>query len=368
MTTLWGLVGGADLAKAPDNPNRHSFVEDWQPLYDRNMQAVFVGTLAVLAVWALFSIGKRRLIAALAGGAVLLVCTRALLLYASRSGAISTLTGALPIMILSTWILWRKQSKAVVVLISVTIGIVVVASSMQGDVANYLMSRFRERDVMTGDGRLGYATELLAFWCSAPVFEEVLGIGEGSKTLGLIEHTSVVGVHNGYVAILMEQGLVGLAFFLLCLGCIFHALWKNFSAEHLKPGHMIALGLAVFLCIFNLTLDIRFTDLWWICMGIVLGFACEINPQPDSSARWMTPYQSRFQVPEAAMMLAPSTLRTRKLKQLWMIKVRRSLALQRSLFEKQRRHGIENRPRRSPWHRSRPHHHPTPSGSTRIKL
>ena len=148
-----------------------------------------------------------------------------------------------------------------------------------------------ERIEMTsrGEGYDGSSTSRLNMWgkaVEAIKINPVTGLGfGGTKLLGIKNDTTGQGVrrsiHNGYLTLLIEQGMIGFYIWMSMLWIAFNRGWKLFkkAGENDNYGHMKGLGLGfmamvVFIMVDNLTgtnwFYLNVMGYFWIIFGLVM--------------------------------------------------------------------------------------------------
>jgi O-antigen ligase len=132
--------------------------------------------------------------------------------YKTRSGSIAWLVGVTVIMLGS-----RKYLKLLCLggLIVLCINVTRNSEYLEG-----YLSRWQEGNTTTANGRLDFANSMFSVFIQYPVLSQFFGGTEPANVVLTRDQnsTSLEGTHNGFITILLEEGVVGLALFcaLLC--------------------------------------------------------------------------------------------------------------------------------------------------------
>jgi len=195
----------------------------------------------------------------------------ALLLLASRGVTVAV---AVTILALFARVLTDVRRSVPLVVAAVVIGTAVLA--LPGSDA--LLNRFDEANLSTANERLPLWQAAAASIADSGPFEVLLGQGfESSRDVILAAHSSTSAVHNAYLQVAVEFGLVGLAAFLALHVGLLLRFWRSRSWMGLY-----AIGAMTFMLMANLSLDTPDGFLYWVAIGHLMAIAAhhrEFAPQ-----------------------------------------------------------------------------------------
>jgi hypothetical protein len=215
--------------------------------------------LGVVPLFAWLMVGQSHVWKRLAGWALLGATVYASLLLASRG-----VTVALAVSLFMMFVRVIHRPKRSVPLLVLGVLAAVLLANLPG--SSNLIERFSQGDVASANGRV-------PLWNAA--VQEVLGSSPLELLFGhgfnytLIVTSRVVGflysVHNTYLQLLLDVGLVGFGLFLLLHFVVLRNLWRRSDALALY-----GIGTVVFLLMINLTLQAADGFLYWIALGTTL--------------------------------------------------------------------------------------------------
>jgi hypothetical protein len=218
--------------------------------------------LGVVPLFAWLMVGRVNLWRRLAGWLLLGLTLYASLLLASRGVTVAL---ALSLVVMAARVLHHPRRSVPLIIVAV-LGVVLLAN-LPG--STNLVERFGQSDVTSANGRV-------PLWNAA--VQEVLGSSPLELLFGhgfnytLIVTSRVVGflysVHNTYLQLLLDVGLLGLGLFLSLHLMVLNALWRRSDALALY-----GVGTIVFLLFINLTLQAADGFLYWIALGTCLAAA-----------------------------------------------------------------------------------------------
>lgn len=154
----------------------------------------------------------------------------------------------------------------------VVVGYVAFYSARTFLFSEYGLSKLQERFVSAltfSDGASGRFDIWRTVW--DPFSEKPL-FGHGFNSFKELNEWKHTGAHNAFVLIAVEDGLIGLFFFLLIFGSVFIKLWNALMEKHASP---IALGWGMALLVFLGTVSLVDTAvnrkyLWFVLSLITL--------------------------------------------------------------------------------------------------
>jgi putative inorganic carbon (hco3(-)) transporter len=152
-------------------------------------------------------------------------------------------------------------------LIIVAIAGAIVIASLPG--SDNLAQRFTQGDVATANGRVPLWTAAISEINTSPALQLLFGHGYNYT---LLVTNRVVGflysVHNTYLQMALDFGLLGVGLFLLLHATVIRLLWRfNDSLS------LYGIGTVVFLLFSNLTLQAADGFLYWVVLGTALAVA-----------------------------------------------------------------------------------------------
>jgi O-antigen ligase len=222
--------------------------------------------LGVVPLFAWLMVGRISFWRRIAGWLLLGVTIYASLLLASRGVTVAL---ALSLVVMIARVLHRPR-RSVPLIIIVILGVVLL-TNLPG--SNNLMERFGQSDVTSANGRVPLWNAAIQEVVVASPLELLFGHGFNYT---LIVTSRVVGfyysVHNTYLQLLLDVGLLGLALFLFLHFMVLKTLWRRSDALALY-----GIGTVVFLLLINLTLQAADGFLYWVALGTTLAVAA-YNP------------------------------------------------------------------------------------------
>ena len=186
----------------------------------------------------------------------------ALLLLASRGVTVAL---AVTLLVLFARILTDVRRSVPLVVAAVAIGTAVLA--LPG--SDELLNRFEEANLSTANERLPLWEAAIASIAASGPLQVLVGQGfESSREVILAARPSTSAVHNAYLQVMVEFGLVGLgAFLALHLGLL-RRFWRSSSGLGLY-----AIGAMTFMLMTNLSLDTPDGFLYWVAIGHLMAIA-----------------------------------------------------------------------------------------------
>jgi O-Antigen ligase len=152
-------------------------------------------------------------------------------------------------------------------LIMVAIAGAIVIASLPG--SDNLAARFSQGDVASANGRVPLWTAAIREINTSPALQLVFGHGYNYT---LLVTNRVVGflysVHNTYLQMTLDFGLLGVSLFVLLHITVIRLLWRFGDALSLY-----GIGTVVFLLFSNLTLQAADGFLYWVVLGTALAVA-----------------------------------------------------------------------------------------------
>ncbi|MGI8431990.1 MAG: O-antigen ligase family protein [Chthoniobacterales bacterium] len=285
----------------------------------------FAGLLEVLGIFALSLVfwGRWPVWAKLLLGYAAGVCYVGLALTGSRGGYLSA-TASLLVLAGFTLAVLRQAGRAIfwrTALAGAVVALLMAGALFVGFNNSRLLSSRAQNIVDTQNMRLELWRGALAQWKTAPL----LGTGSGTYLYyGRRFRTPAVQldpveVHNDYLHLLAEYGVVGGAAFLLFLGAHLRSGWRGFqrlgprrvAASLLLPSNSLALNLGAFGALgaylvhsgfdFNLHIPANVLLLAFV-FGLLANPALERKPEPNATpSRWNP---GRLILPVLAVLLA----------------------------------------------------------------
>jgi hypothetical protein len=218
--------------------------------------------LGLIPLFALQLFSKANIGIRLLGWAALAGGVYATLLLASRGVAVAV--GVTFIIMFAR--LLNNPRRSVPLIILAIVGASVIAS-LPG--SNNLAERFSQGDVASANGRVPLWTAAIREIQVSPAPQLIFGHGFNYT---LVVTSRVVGflysVHNAYLQMTLDFGLVGLTLFLLLHFMVLWMLWRFGDALALY-----GIGTVVFLLFANLTLQTADGFLYWVALGMALAIA-----------------------------------------------------------------------------------------------
>lgn len=218
--------------------------------------------LGLIPLFAMQLFSKANLWLRLLGWLALAGGVYATLLLASRGVAVA-LGVAFVIMFAR---LLNNPKRSVPLIILAIVGASVIAS-LPG--SNNLAERFSQGDVATANGRVPLWTAAIREIQVSPAPQLIFGHGFNYT---LVVTSRVVGflysVHNAYLQMTLDFGLVGVGLFVLLHLMVIWMLWRSSDALSL-----FGIGTVVFLLFANLTLQTADGFLYWVALGTALAIA-----------------------------------------------------------------------------------------------
>jgi O-antigen ligase len=222
--------------------------------------------LGVVPLFAWLMVGRISFWRRIAGWLLLGVTIYASLLLASRGVTVAL---ALSVVMMIARVLHRPRRSVPLIIIAILA--VVLLTNLPG--SNNLMERFGQSDVTSANGRVPLWNAAIQEVLQAAPLELLFGHGFNYT---LIVTSRVVGfyysVHNTYLQLLLDVGLLGLALFLFLHFMVLKTLWRRSDALALY-----GIGTVVFLLLINLTLQAADGFLYWVALGTSLAVAA-YNP------------------------------------------------------------------------------------------
>lgn len=228
---------------------------------DQNVVSFVIGFGIIVLIARLFTPGDGAL-ARLAAWLAVGLGVYALLLLASRGVTVAL---AVTIVVLFARVLGDVRRSIPVAVAAVVLGLAVVA--LPG--SDELLNRFDEANLSTANERLPLWEAAVTSIVEAGPLRILAGQGFGSaRDVILAVRPSTSAVHNAYLQVALEFGLLGLAAFLwLHLGLLVR-FWRSRS----RPG-LYAIGALSFMLMANLSLDTPDGFLYWVVLGHLLALA-----------------------------------------------------------------------------------------------
>lgn len=171
----------------------------------------------------------------------------------------------------------------------VKVGILILCTAIGTIVFSVLPAEYLTRftvDAMTGDGgtgRTGIWENGLRVFSQAGIYEKLFGHGAGC-ILDVFQNNGirVIVMHNMPLEILVEDGVVGLIFYLL-------VIWHCVRVS-IKSGDMISLSVILGMLVFSLMASIYTFKPYWnammlcCCLEARLGIAKETEPEEEKDS------------------------------------------------------------------------------------
>ena len=140
--------------------------------------------------------------------------------------------------------------------------VVVVLPQLPG--TEMLSQRFSGGNIQTLNDRTIIWQGCLKAWENGTFFQMLFGFGfRASEDIVASTVSGLTSTHNGYLRILIEQGVSGLAVFLAMHALVLRRLWRQGDA------YLEGLALLVVLIIVNISLSFTSNFLYWIAFGAV---------------------------------------------------------------------------------------------------
>jgi O-antigen ligase len=218
--------------------------------------------LGLIPLFALQLFSKTNLWLRLLGWVALAGGIYATLLLASRGISLAL---AVAFMVMFARLL--NDPRRSIPLIVLAIAGAVILASLPG--SDNLAERFTQGDVASANGRVPLWSAALYEINASPAPQLMFGHGFNHT---LIVTSRVVGflysVHNTYLQMTLEFGLLGVSLFLLLHITVIRLLWRFRDALSLY-----SIGTVVFLLFSNLTLQAADGFLYWVVLGMALAVA-----------------------------------------------------------------------------------------------
>lgn len=197
----------------------------------------------------------------------------ATLLLASRGMII-----ALGITAIALLVRYATLSRKALWIFALIVAIVSASFLLPG--ATGLLERFRGDSVETGGGRIPVWERTFEAYAASNPWNLALGNGFKSSEQVVERRFAFTSVHNAYLQILYEFGLVGLALFGLIHFRLGLVAWRLRS----ELG-VIGFGLILFLLGANLTADTPDGFMYWTALGLVAAIGAYGRDGPGAGAR-----------------------------------------------------------------------------------
>lgn len=230
---------------------------------NENLAAFLVGLGLVIAL--AFAVGRTgaprafQLLGLLAASGVMLYAS---LLLASRGMAIALAVAVAMIMVHAVSRDARKLLFVVALALMVGGGLLLPGGQSLGQ-------RLESEEVETGGSRLPIWTTALESFSTGGVRETLIGHGfDSSKAVVQQRFGGLTSVHNAYLQVLYEFGVVGLTLFLTLHGYALVRVWSVGG-----PLGLAGTGLVWFLLAANLSADTPDGFMYWTALGLVLAIA-----------------------------------------------------------------------------------------------
>jgi len=235
---------------------------------NQNYVAAFLLLGGLPLVYLLFTAGKLWL--KLLSWPLLIVVLLGALILASR-GIFAGFIAAV-IWIAGTSVRGRRRSTLVVAGASLVL-IVGVALMLPG--GGGLLARFQEGDLATLNERTILWSYSFKHFSESSLVRMIFGQGLSSQNvvLGPYVRYGALNYHNQYLKFLMEQGVVGVAAFLVFLYAVIRQVLR--SDHPLKP---VMLGWIGFLMVASLSGTLADNHEFWILFGVAAGVCALPNP------------------------------------------------------------------------------------------
>ncbi len=200
----------------------------------------------------------------------------AMTLLASRGIAIALLAG-LAVLCLGKISRFRKLVWASL------FAAILVAVLIQLPGVEMLLQRFSYNDIQTLNERTFIWQGCLDLFRNGTLFQFLFGFGfRASEAIVASVMSGYTSTHNGYLRILLEQGVFGLMLFLSMHVLVLRHLWHN--CRFTRQAH----ALFAFLLVSNLSGSISDSFLYWIAFGAVSSAAFGITKEEEGIITWRT--------------------------------------------------------------------------------
>lgn len=231
---------------------------------DQNFTAMVIG-LGIVAAAGLFSAGERyrnRLLAATFFVPATAVMIYATFLLASRGMFVALAIGAGGLFL--RMLVYDRRRLLPAALFVVVSSVVVLLPGGSG-----LLTRFDDATAETGGSRLPLWVHTLDTYAEGDPLAMLVGSGfKSSEDVVQRQFGTLTSVHNAYVQVLYEFGLIGLGLFLGLHGAILIRTWRDPS-----QFGAIAFGITCFLLGANLTADAPDGFMYWTALGLAAATA-----------------------------------------------------------------------------------------------
>ncbi|MGL4609386.1 MAG: O-antigen ligase family protein [Trueperaceae bacterium] len=218
--------------------------------------------LGLIPLFAFQILSKSNWVIKLLGWLALIGGIYATLLLASR-GVTTALAVAFLVMIVRVF---NNPRRSIPLLLVVAIAGITIAN-LPG--SGNLIERFNQGDVSSANGRVPLWNAAIREIENAPAPQLLFGHG---YNYSLLVTNRVVGflysVHNTYLQMAIDFGLLGVGFFIFLHLIVIRLLWRHGDALSIY-----AIGTVVFLLIINMTLQAADGFLYWISLGVTLAIA-----------------------------------------------------------------------------------------------
>lgn len=228
---------------------------------DQNFTAFVVGLGLVIAItiamWRLLGRSNSSTWVTVLTWLAMATMFYATLLLASRGMIIALAITAVAMLARLVALTWRA------LLVALAVSIVVGASFLLPG-SSGLLDRFQGDSVETGGGRIPVWQLTVDTYMSGGPLPLLIGNGFKSSEAIVEQRFAFTSVHNAYLQILYEFGLLGLSLFLLVHLRLIYVGWRLGNESGL-----IAYGLTWFLLGANLSADTPDGFLYWTALGLV---------------------------------------------------------------------------------------------------
>jgi len=188
----------------------------------------------------------------------ILLCFYSVTLLASRGVSIAFLAGIVVVYGTSRW-----RAKTWLYLLCLAVIVLAVLPRLPG--ADSLINRFGQADMGTLNQRTIIWRGLWQALGNGSFLDLLLGFGFRASE-GIVASVTggvLTSSHNGYLRILVDQGVIGLSIFLAMLALIVRRLWRE------RRRCREALAIIVAMGVVNLSATTTDGFLFWISLGVV---------------------------------------------------------------------------------------------------
>lgn len=210
------------------------------------------------------------------------ILSYAVLLLASRGMTIAITVAIVAVVVRST----VMRPRVIVPILAILLVVFAVGLALPGGTS--LFERFEGEQVESGNTRYLLWETTLGSFTEGSVSSFLFGNGfDSSKDVLRREFGSTTSTHNGYIQILYEFGLIGLALFV----ALHITLLIRASRMRNELG-LILLGLVVFLMGANLPADASNGFMYWATLGLLIGAVGLAEPAQSTASHPAPPSPS----------------------------------------------------------------------------